>query len=73
MRPVDNRLDVVAIRIHYESGVVTGMIIPRPRFAIVLAAGRDTRLVETPNARLVIGAEGDMRNGRWLFRGSRLR
>src|SRR6185437_4956165 len=45
-RPVIDRLDVVAVGVEHERGVVAGMVMPLARRAVVAAAGIERRHVE---------------------------
>ena len=55
-----HRLDVVAVRIEQEGGVIAGMVGPLARRAVVPPAGGQPRLVEAVDRRAVRGLEGEM-------------
>lgn len=63
-RPVDDGLDVVAVRIQHECGIVPRMIRARSRSAVVSAADGACRGMETPHGLTVRGEERDMRGRR---------
>jgi hypothetical protein len=61
---VDHRLDVVAIGVEHEAGVVVRCIIrTRPRRAIVRRVRIERRPVERIDLRLALRPEGDMQMG----------
>lgn len=63
-RPVDDGLDVIAVRIQHECGIVPRMIRARSRSAVVSAADGERRGMETPHGLTVRGEERDMRGRR---------
>src|SRR5688572_17103958 len=59
-RTMEYRLDIVAIRIHHESSVISRMIGARTRRTIVAPTGRQCRLVEAIDNLPVLGLESQM-------------
>jgi hypothetical protein len=56
-----HRLDVVAIGIEDEGGIIVGMIVrPQARIAIVSAAGMKCGSVEGIDTRSVAGSDGNV-------------
>src|SRR5690606_12015639 len=63
---VEDRFDIVAVRIEHETGIVTGVIVAFARWAVIGAAGGQSGLVEGVDRLPVPGLEGQMnvaRNG----------
>jgi len=57
---VEDRFDIVAVRVQQEGGVVAGVIGPLPRRAVVGSARRQSRRVEGLDHGPVPGLEGQM-------------
>ena len=60
---MENRLDIVAIRVQYERAVVTGMIRPFARRTVVPTTRRKRRLMETLHRFAIRCLESEMNPG----------
>jgi hypothetical protein len=59
---VADRLDVVTVGVQREGAVVAGVVLARPRHAVVAPAGGEGGGVEAVDGRTITRLEGDVRS-----------
>ena len=60
MRPIDNRLNIVAVRVEHKRRVIPRMVRARSRGSVVASTGCQRRIIKRLDGLLAIRAERDM-------------